>query len=629
MSDSRLEKFIYAICSMDVSDLPVPLSRIETLWNCLITGETPDFEPLSRNEKYLMAMLDRYDISNLPAPMSRGEKLLYKIAVGETDLSDVPDYLSRYEELLKYLIENGGISGGDFEYVLYTLNQSLSTLYNTAEKPVKSAILKGNTKWTNANGDVFDTFFNPVTEFNFENGYLELDGTLTYNIGHFATQFIDITNFDGIEIGKEGTYYGKLCFYDSDKNFIQWVTKDGTTGIVKVTSIPSNAKYIRYTSITKDIFIKDNAGRDLTLPLSLLSVKMPVLTTTGKNLFDISKGFYLDKTYDTSTLQPTGNGGLISNDSIVVNDSIEYLTVTRKSGSKTYLGLHCYDSDMNLNHIKHYYKDEVIVDIPKETKFVKVVIPFYIDVLNANSCNFMVEVGQESSTTYEPYKTNILTVNDDVTLRGIGKVQDTLDCLTGQVTERIGEVVLDGSESGWLLESYQDANITIRNHEVISFKNNNIIADGFSINPIDWSFTKEGISIYGEGMYLTIAKEKLNEPSFKGMKEFLSTNPITIQYQLATESIKTVDLTTVDQDGQPTKLKTFNDITYVEIKADNLIPSVDLEVATKISETLSTMGLEHHDISETQNKLSQTVDEQTENTDATMMATTEIYEQTL
>ena len=146
MSDSRLEKFIYAICSMEVSDLPVPLSRIEKLWNCLITGETPDFEPLSRNEKYLMAMLDRYDISNLPAPMSRGEKLLYKIAVGETDLSDVPGYLSRYEELLKYLIENGGISGGDFEYVLYTLNQSLNTLYTTAEKPVKSAILKGCTK---------------------------------------------------------------------------------------------------------------------------------------------------------------------------------------------------------------------------------------------------------------------------------------------------------------------------------------------------------------------------------------------------------------------------------------------------------------------------------------------------
>ena len=109
MATSRLEKFIYAICVMDVSDLSAPQSRIEKLWNCLITGETPDFEPLSRNEKYLMAMLNYYDISNLPTPMSRGEKLLYKIVMGEIDLSDIPGYLSRYEELLKYLIENGGV----------------------------------------------------------------------------------------------------------------------------------------------------------------------------------------------------------------------------------------------------------------------------------------------------------------------------------------------------------------------------------------------------------------------------------------------------------------------------------------------------------------------------------------
>ena len=109
----------------------------------------------------------------------------------------------------------------------------------------------------------------------------------------------------------------------------------------------------------------------------------------------------------------------------------------------------------------------------------------------------------------------------------------------------------------------------------------------------------------------------------------LKENPIPFMYCSNDVVIKTVDLTTVDQDGQPTKLKTFNDITYVEINADSIIPLVNVEVATKISETLSTMGLEHHDISETQNKLGQTIDEQAENTDATMMATTEIYEQTL
>ena len=87
MSVSRLEKFLYAIYALDQSDLPTPLSRLEMLLlYYLITkgkisdddlssivgyskiGETttrdfsnyiPLWEPLSRSEKYLMAMLDR------------------------------------------------------------------------------------------------------------------------------------------------------------------------------------------------------------------------------------------------------------------------------------------------------------------------------------------------------------------------------------------------------------------------------------------------------------------------------------------------------------------------------------------------------------------------------------------
>ena len=39
----------------------------------------------------------------------------------------------------------------------------------------------------------------------------------------------------------------------------------------------------------------------------------------------------------------------------------------------------------------------------------------------------------------EPYKTNILTVNEDVTLRSNGDICDELNLLTGQLTQRIGE----------------------------------------------------------------------------------------------------------------------------------------------------------------------------------------------
>ena len=147
MSKSRLEKFLYALYSLDSSDLPNPLSRIEELYKCLVTGEeAPTFEPISRVEKYLMAILGGYDVDSLPNPLSRVEVLLYKLATGDDNLDNVEVFLSEHEELLAEIIRNGGAGGNiNIEYVLYTLSTEHNTLYNTAEKPVKSAILKGQT----------------------------------------------------------------------------------------------------------------------------------------------------------------------------------------------------------------------------------------------------------------------------------------------------------------------------------------------------------------------------------------------------------------------------------------------------------------------------------------------------
>lgn len=539
MSDSRLEKFIYAICSMDVSDLPVPLSRIEKLWNCLITGETPDFEPLSRNEKYLMAMLDRYDISNLPAPMSRGEKLLYKIAVGETDLLDVPGYLSRYEELLKYLIENGGV--GDFEYILQTLNQRLSTLYSTKERPVKSAILSGSTK------------------------YRDID------TGEILEAFED--------------------------------------------------------------------GRNL----ELVSVKMPVLTTTGKNLFNPSIPFDTDYYGNEGRCLPCrydDEKNLIITDGIggQKNSQFQFLKFepnTTYTFSGEIIGIQhriCIHNESEQKYVNNIGYFSLTVTTGDSGRL-------YVSILKVGTSddvygigNFQIEKGS-TSTSYEPYKSNILTVNEEVELRGLGDMQDELNCLTGEFVQRIGEIILDDGltyTKSTVIPPGTDTNIYSRFYieNIPNYNSRRMFADKFRVD--DYNYIGERLEYGTNGRAaIMILKSRLTTDDVNGLKAYLRSNPITIQYKLASESVKTVDLTTIDQDGQPTRLKTFNGITYVKLSSEGLIPEVELEVATKISETLSTLGLEHHDISETQNQLGQTIEEQSENTDATMMATTEIYEQTL
>ena len=542
MSDSRLEKFIYAICSMDVSDLPVPLSRIETLWNCLITGETPDFEPLSRNEKYLMAMLDRYDISNLPAPMSRGEKLLYKIAVGETDLSDVPGYLSRYEELLKYLIENGGISGGDFEYVLYTLNQSFYTLYTTAKKPVKSAILKGNT------------------------GYRDID------TGEFLETFEE--------------------------------------------------------------------GRNL----ELVSVKIPVLTTTGKNLFDMSSFADTSNHNNNLTTFPNTWGRAYK---LQLKPNTTYVVSRSENVTKLSNNMCVFNGDES-NQVSMQSRTQNVITTINDgilffslsgTAINKEVSSETIARLLDEVGFIQVEEGGSAATSYEPYKSNILTVNEPVELHGIGEVRDELNLLTGELTQRVGEVVLDGSEEGWILESFlsNDEIVYFNLKDIENIKTHvttptvvNALTDKLKVSSYvrESSMKSESYFQAWTNHFIGVSRNKLITQDVNGFKQWLSDNNLRIKHQLSENSVKTVDLTVVNQDNQPTQLGTFDDTTHVLLNSEGLIPTASLTVRTKIPSASST-SLLMDDISTKQEQLETTVDEQSNNVDATMIATTEIFEEIL
>lgn len=239
------------------------------------------------------------------------------------------------------------------------------------------------------------------------------------------------------------------------------------------------------------------------------------------------------------------------------------------------------------------------------------------------------------TTEYEPYKTNILSTSEDVELRGIGDVQDELDLLTGEVTERIGEIVLDGSEN-WGIHGYGYC-LSISHlgmyHRTTSDGQvaNNFVTDSVptvSMQNLS-THTTDGIApSHKQYKEILLFIKKVGESNLNGLKQWLSQNPITVQYELATKSIKTVDLTVVDQDGEPTKLKTFDGITHVEIGSDQIIPELDLEVATTIEETMTAISLNGDAIDIKQDELVVKVNEQMENIDETMMATTEIYEQT-
>ena len=106
------------------------------------------------------------------------------------------------------------------------------------------------------------------------------------------------------------------------------------------------------------------------------------------------------------------------------------------------------------------------------------------------------------------------------------------------------------------------------------------------------------------------------------------------RYKLAQDVVKTVDLTTVDQEGNNiSKLKTFNDITHIEVKSETaVLPTVSLKVVVNsnaIQNAIQAVSEAQNSISSTQANIAETINNQSQDTETTMIGVTEVYEKSI
>jgi hypothetical protein len=372
--------------------------------------------------------------------------------------------------------------------------------------------------------------------------------------------------------------------------------------------------------------------------------QMPILSTVGKNLFNY-KNYNLKVNEEQNPQEIiVDEQGLSFNVDTASWKSLWY-DLYLESGEKYTLSyntnlLRCFISKSKVNT---YVSSELVADttvtnatedkIQKVTKtftapstgFIRVRLVSEQKVGNHILQNFQIEKSS-SVTTYEPHKSSILSCNDDVTLRGIGDIKDELNLLTGELTERIGEIVLDGSEN-WIKPSNQPTN-TVR-FLLTDFPNNRDtkIKSNFKVKK---NAMNDEIGIWCDAN--TVLNLDTSVDTVDSLKVFLSKNPIKLQYSLATESVKVVDLDVVDQDGNTIpKIKSYNDVTHLEITVpkQSLLPHISAEVATDNSKDMSSLTIKHQEISEAQATIEDSIQSQSDEIDTALMATTEIFESIL
>ena len=160
--------------------------------------------------------------------------------------------------------------------------------------------------------------------------------------------------------------------------------------------------------------------------LELVSVKMPVLTTTGKNTLNPNE-ITFDSSSATNPESYTYSEGVYTFKNSRSNNQMRF-TITKQNASDKILYEVLEVKDLNGNVTPHQIAMEGSND---KNYWFSIIRPDW-----GNVGEVKIKLGVDS---LEPYKSNILTVNEDVTLRSNGSVCDELDLLTGKLTQRIGE----------------------------------------------------------------------------------------------------------------------------------------------------------------------------------------------
>ena len=188
--------------------------------------------------------------------------------------------------------------------------------------------------------------------------------------------------------------------------------------------------------------------------------------------------------------------------------------------------------------------------------------------------NIQIEHGS-TETVYESYKTSILSCNEDVELRGIVDVRDELNLLTGELTQRIVEIVLDGSENWSVRANFSNGDCKAYSLTINDYTSN-IVCDGLKILPDSLKFeTEEGVFVNNN---LLIVKK--NIATIELFKQWLSQNPLTVQYRLETKSIKIVDFNSSNGD-EKTPIVYKNG--HILLQSDGLIPELHYSIPVSYS----------------------------------------------
>ena len=525
---------------------------------------------------------------------------------GEIEPSEKVDYIGKQHSKLRdtmnanvdYIIKT---AIGEFNYLDYEGQHITAT--NSIEGHAKSAILKGQTL---------------VNLVDFKANFVRTTGTVVSREGNKITFTTSTTGKFNLGC--------KLPMLKPNTKYLLKIKAESSlsAGVsFSVLNVISNIYHIATTAISDKIyfFTTNNVVDDIQLLFNrgvsvgddtvvgeavvceyqqgmenwnipyftgMQSVKMPVLHTVGKNLFD---GKFELGSVSMDSGQEVVFNGAVRTSYIKVKPNTTY-SISRSIG--TTVGVRTYNK--NKKFVKSISLDSnnaTTFTTPNEAEYIRFAL-----IYANNDITVQAQLEEGSNvTSYEPHKSNILSLPEEVVLRSLPNgVRDTFNTGTGVYTQRIGEVVLNGENyTGFSKDSALENDTTCK-YFISNFfskylngkggQNEKVVLNCNYLPPVSFNHMQDKtLSTYpciansGAGsLNLRVGKDI---DSISLLLAYLQSNPITIQYELATPIIKTVDLS-------DNHVYSYKGTTHYSCSSEegSLVPTLSVKVPTDTQLTI-------------------------------------------
>lgn len=504
--------------------------------------------------------------------------------------NDMVDYMGNQHNSLKaksdsdvdYAVKT---AIGEFNYLDYEGQHITAT--NSIEGHARSAILKGNTLVNILNGEVRGSinqrFFDYLIDIPFKDNQVY---TAIFNVSTEATQLTCGLLKKTDEIGGIDWNGQTLPYVNGYNKVLLTPVSNSTYGLriryfddIVATFEPSNVMLIEgdYTNV------------DIPYFEGMQSVRMPVLTTIGKNLLplgnsqDLSTRGLIVTQKDGKLLINGVTTGTTDYRVFNVNNNVEQMkkfnslpvgtTITLSNN----LGKECYFNVIR-NGSSIYLKNTITIE--DGDKDINAFIRFNTNETHDNTELYVqIEYGAVA-TSYEPYKTNILSTPSDLVLGSVGNICDTLDIINKNVKQITHEFVIDGSQNIVYSENLGN---TSRYYISLPYRgkgDSNVICDKIQ-SIANYSLDTEHLYVSTNDVVIFISNDKV-QMDVSQLKAYFSENPITVRYILEQEVNKTVDLS-------DNVVYSYNGTTHYSCSSEegSLVPTLSVKVPTDVQEVIS------------------------------------------